>query len=584
MSAANKEVGFPWPVVLITFYTLGVLLALMRPVLGLWGIRQLSRLSVPLTDHSVQTLAADSAAARRLPRLPELRQAAVPVPMTWGSRRPTILLPQGAENWPEDRLRAVLLHEMAHIRRQDWPGHRLADITCALYWFQPFVWLTARRLRAESEAACDDLVLASGIPAPDYARHLLEIARALPPVSRNPQYAIAMAQSSRVEGRLKMILDQTRNRRLPRRGAIGVALALSAGLALAVATAQTEPHSLMAAITSGGFPLDTPAHAVAEAAFLKAQIERFGDKDPWAGKAYYMLGNAQTGMQHPAEAVASYDKAIALPEPPYANSGIHSSARYERIDTLEAAGRYDEAVTDTQKLLQNGGRGLISPDLWENLRQRLPEFQMLRDDMAKRDQVQAFYAAFPASPDLRWTQTLPNGVTVQLVGCQQHTGEKQDILLHTAWTPGGKFLAQAKFERNEGDSTPTTYSGFTAAYVAQEQAKRAHGVGFVLRLTYPPGLPVHVGYALAGDPGAGGMETGADGLMTENGSVVTDEAEINRPSGGLRLAAAHFSVTQNTATLRVGIAVGSKDTSPLSASDPAYQWAEFPNITLPPVK
>ncbi len=396
--------------------------------------------------------------------------------------------------------------------------------------------------------------------------------------------ALPMAHSSRVESRLQMILDKSRSRRLPKRGIVALALALTAGLVLAVATAQTEPHSLMAAITSGGFPLDTPAHAAAEAAFLKAQIERFGDKDPWAGKAYYMLGNAQTGMQHPAEAVASYDKAIALPEPPYANSGIHSSARYERIDTLEAAGRYDEAVTDTQKLLQNGGRGLISPDLWENLRLRLPEFQMLRDDMAKRDQVQAFYAAFPAPPDPRWTQTLPNGVTVQLVGCQQHTGEKQDILLHKAWTPGGKFLAQAKFERNEGDSTPTTYSGFTAAYVAREQAKQAHGVGFALRLTYPPGSVVKVAYALAGDTGGGGIEKSEDGLVTENGIAVSDEGEINRPTGGLRLTAAHFPNTQRQATLRVGIALGTASAPPPDAPNTAYQWVEFPNITLPPVK
>ena len=414
--------------------------------------------------------------------------------------------------------------------------------------------------------------------------NIMRILQFRDPVKMALWAALPMAYTSKVEGRLRMILDQTRNRRLPRRGAIGLALALTGGLALAVATAQTEPHSLMAAITSGGYPSDTPAHVAAEAAFLKTQLQKFGDKDPWAGKAYYMLGNAQTGMQCHAEAVASYDKAIALPEPPYANSGIHSDARYERINALEAAGRYDEAVTETQKLLRNGGRGLISPDLWENLRQCLPEFQMLRDDMAKRDQVKAFYAAFPIPTDPRWTQTLPNGVTVQIVGCQQHTGEKQDISSHTAWTPEGKFLAQATFERNAGDSTPTTYSGFTAAYVAREQAKQAHGVGFALRLTYPPGVVVHVGYALAGAAETGGMDTGAEGLVTENGGVVTDEAEIGRPTGGLRLAAAHFPVTQKTATLRVGIAVGSKDTSPLSASDPAYQWAEFPAIALPPAK
>jgi len=426
--------------------------------------------------------------------------------------------------------------------------------------------------------------------------NVMRISQFRDPVKMALWAALPMAYTSQVEGRLKMILDKTRNRRRLTRGVIAAALTLTVGLAVAVGTAQTEsrshmagatgivPSSLMAAITSGGYPSDTPAHVAANVAFLKAQIQRFGDKDPWAGKAYYMLGNAQTGMQRHAEAVASYDKAIALPEPPYAGSGIHSDARYERINALEAAGRYAEVVTETQKLLQNGGRGRISPDLWENLRQRLPEFKMLRDDMAKRDQVKAFYAAFPKPTDPRWTQTLSNGVTVQFVGCQQHTREQQDISPHTAWTPDGKFLAQATFERNEGDSTPTTYSGFSADYVAREQAKQAHGVGFAVRLTYPPGTVVKVAYALAGDPESGGMETSEQGLMTENGVVATDEREINRPTGGLRLAAAHFPSTQRQTTLRVGIAVGTRDTLPPDAPDPAYQWAEFPNITLPPVK
>ncbi len=236
---------FPWLHVVIALYAFGVLLALTRPLLGLWGIRQLSRISVSVIDTSMQALAADCAAALRLPRLPALRQAAVPVPMTWGSRRPVVLLPQEAAHWPEDRLRAVLLHEMAHVRRQDWPGHRLADVTCALYWFHPLVWLTARRLRAESEAACDDLVLASGIAAPDYARHLLEIARALPPVSTIfPQAAIAMAQTSQVESRLQMILTKNQNRRqITRRVALttlGLSIVLLTSLAMLRPVAKAQ--------------------------------------------------------------------------------------------------------------------------------------------------------------------------------------------------------------------------------------------------------------------------------------------------------------------------------------------------------
>jgi len=234
------------------FFLLGLLLASVRPLLGLWGIRRLSRTCLDIADPQTLALTADCARLLGLKTPPRLCVAAVPVPMTWGWRRPVIALPAASTDWPEDRLRSVLLHEMAHIKRRDWPAHRLADFACALYWFHPLVWLTARRLRSETELACDDLVLASGIPAPDYARHLLEIASALPRVPGRSNAAIAMAQTSKIESRLTMILDKTRPRRpVARRVLVFALLPASAALiTLAVlrpdAKAQTAPLSLSA--------------------------------------------------------------------------------------------------------------------------------------------------------------------------------------------------------------------------------------------------------------------------------------------------------------------------------------------------
>jgi hypothetical protein len=232
----------------LALYVLGVVLAGLRPLLGLWGIAHLRRVCVSVTDAPTLSVSADCAAALRLSRLPLLCRADALVPMTWGGRRPIVLLPSGSETWSEDRLRSVLLHEMAHVKRRDWACHRLADIACALYWFHPLVWLTARRLRAESEIACDDLVLSSGVPAPDYAWHLLEIAGAL---SRPlpSQSAIAMAHTSKVEGRITMILDKTQSRHAVTRRVLLVALVPSAAALLTLAAlrpsvrAQEAPSS-----------------------------------------------------------------------------------------------------------------------------------------------------------------------------------------------------------------------------------------------------------------------------------------------------------------------------------------------------
>lgn len=131
-------------------------------------------------------------------------------PVVAGLFRPVILLPEDSANWTLQRRRAVLAHEIAHIRRHDPAILVLSHIVTALYWFHPLTWLAAARLRAESERACDDAALNRGILPSGYAGHLLDLAR-----NFNPQLAIPMATTSYLESRVKSILDPATNRSLP---------------------------------------------------------------------------------------------------------------------------------------------------------------------------------------------------------------------------------------------------------------------------------------------------------------------------------------------------------------------------------
>ncbi len=90
---------------------------------------------------------------------------------------PLILLPENARDWDEARLRAVLLHEAAHVRRRDCLAKYLAQGSRALLWWNPLAWMVAARLNHEQELACDDAVLAAGVPADAYATVLLDVAR-----------------------------------------------------------------------------------------------------------------------------------------------------------------------------------------------------------------------------------------------------------------------------------------------------------------------------------------------------------------------------------------------------------------------
>ena len=153
----------------------------------------------------------------RIPHEVELRISSnATSPAVLGLWRPTILLPSTARGWDADRRRAVLLHELAHIDRGDLRVQALAQAACALYWFNPLIWIAVAQLRSECEKACDDAVLRNGAMPSAYAAHLLDIARELSP-SLRPSHALAMARPSQLEGRLLAVLA-AKQARIPWRG------------------------------------------------------------------------------------------------------------------------------------------------------------------------------------------------------------------------------------------------------------------------------------------------------------------------------------------------------------------------------
>ena len=180
-----------------------------------------------------------------------IRQSeAVTVPMVWGLFRPVILLPTDAENWQPERQRAVLLHELAHLQRQDWLLQITAQVTCAVYWFNPLLWFAVRRMQAEAEWACDDHVLNTGYQSTDYAQHLLDIVRNIKAARSTSRVTVAMARSSKIEGRLQTILTKHRNRKPMTK--ITVAIGLLALICFAV------PMGVMR-LTNAVDPIDDPA-------------------------------------------------------------------------------------------------------------------------------------------------------------------------------------------------------------------------------------------------------------------------------------------------------------------------------------
>jgi len=131
------------------------------------------------------------------------------VPLAWGIFKPMIILPIDAEQWNDNRLRAVILHELAHIKRKDFYTAFLVHIATALYWLNPFVWLLLKELCKAREQACDDMVISAGIPQERYAQELFEIAQTLIVKPWKPRFDVAMARTTRLEDRILSILNKT---------------------------------------------------------------------------------------------------------------------------------------------------------------------------------------------------------------------------------------------------------------------------------------------------------------------------------------------------------------------------------------
>jgi len=197
---------------LIGIWIAGAVFSLATLVVGLVRLQWIASRARRVADGGwmeiLETTATDHGIA-----CPVLLQSDHPTLLaTWGFWRPEVILPRPAAGWTADRIRIVLAHELAHVRRRDWAVQMMAEWLRAVHWFNPIVWLACRQMRQHSEQACDDAVLACGVKATTYASELVAVARALrvPPTMWAP--APGMARLGMLEGRITATLNTSASR------------------------------------------------------------------------------------------------------------------------------------------------------------------------------------------------------------------------------------------------------------------------------------------------------------------------------------------------------------------------------------
>ena len=164
----------PW---LLPIWGIGALLFCCKVLLGLIALMRIERSSTELSSDPWETLVSECREDLGIRKSVHLLHFPGRIkPMTWGVLRNFVVLPSSAARWSAQRVRAVLMHELAHIRRGDYVASLLRDAVCAFYWFHPLVWWAAREMDEDREEASDDAVIAAGQRPAEYASHLAMVA------------------------------------------------------------------------------------------------------------------------------------------------------------------------------------------------------------------------------------------------------------------------------------------------------------------------------------------------------------------------------------------------------------------------
>jgi TonB family protein len=248
----------PWTAI----WMVGAACVLLQLALSRVALASLGRKTKPARESLVSLAREirDEMGIRKEVRV--LETAAATTPLTWGILRPVLLIPSVAADSGAERMRAILIHEMAHIARADYLWQTLGRLACAFYWFHPLVWLAQRETLWLREQAADDRVLNSGIPASDYAGCLVHLARSLA-VPRMCG-SLAIARRSHLERRVRAILDPSVRRRV--RSRLVVLAGAVAAVVFTAAVASVRPVGAQAAQTGVNLAeMETGAAAAAGA-------------------------------------------------------------------------------------------------------------------------------------------------------------------------------------------------------------------------------------------------------------------------------------------------------------------------------
>lgn len=323
----------PWSEALLLLWALGALASLAKMSAAWLAVNRIRKQAKPLELPETAALAGPLGIDRPVP---VLETASGSMPMACGFVRPVVLLPADAALWTEHRRRAVLLHELAHVRRGDTVSHAVARFTLGLYWWNPIAWFAWREFLRERERAADDVVLSTGEQPSAYGTHLLEIARGLRLVPSLRGAAVAMAGHSELEGRLRAVLDPARRRSAPGRASIAATAVIAICFAAFLAPLRAQ---------QAAEKVPSESYSAARR-LLETEAANLGVQDQRYGLLMLKLAGLERTRPKLGDAVEFYNKALLAfgdrPDSALAITGLGLAA-FVQEDLEKAAELFERA-------------------------------------------------------------------------------------------------------------------------------------------------------------------------------------------------------------------------------------------------
>jgi beta-lactamase regulating signal transducer with metallopeptidase domain len=240
-------------------------------IFGGW-IRAFRIRSATRMQGGVLEMVHDLARGLGLVRVPNVFEADVASPFVVGVHPERLVLPRTIEQQlTPDELRALLAHELAHIKRSDCLSNLLQMSIVLLLWPHPAAWFLWLRLRQEREICCDDMAVRFCGSAATLARALYRLAAATPPA----QFGVLSATAAPLEHRFERMLHRPR----PATPLVVRIVSVLAFLALVFATiplarALRMDEAAQRAFAASAWAPSVSIHAHDPAGFFRVELRR----------------------------------------------------------------------------------------------------------------------------------------------------------------------------------------------------------------------------------------------------------------------------------------------------------------------